>query len=209
MVEYPHIINSSKAPRDWCVAFDKIDGSNFRAKWTRKKGFNLFGTKTQLIDENTAFFGEMVTIFKKTWLDILHEKIKRDFSDEREVIFFGEYIGEHSFAGFHDKTEPHEIVAIDLLIGHKNKAFLKPRDFIKVIGPCGKIPRIIYEGNLNEQFINKVRQNEFELNEGVICRGVSTNGAYRGKVWMCKIKTYDYLNKIKLNFENTWSNYWE
>lgn len=39
MVEYPSIQNSSKAPRKNCIAFEKLDGSNFRAKWTQKNGF--------------------------------------------------------------------------------------------------------------------------------------------------------------------------
>lgn len=29
MIEYPSIQNSSKAPRKECVAFNKLDGSNF------------------------------------------------------------------------------------------------------------------------------------------------------------------------------------
>lgn len=42
MIEYPEIINSSKAPRLACIAFDKLDGSNIRIKWTQKRGFDLF-----------------------------------------------------------------------------------------------------------------------------------------------------------------------
>lgn len=55
MIEYPSIQNSSKAPRKNCVAFDKLDGSNFRAKWTAKRGFDTFGTRTQLIDETSEY----------------------------------------------------------------------------------------------------------------------------------------------------------
>jgi hypothetical protein len=38
MIEYPSMQNSSKAPRKECMVFEKLDGSNFRAKWTEKKG---------------------------------------------------------------------------------------------------------------------------------------------------------------------------
>ena len=78
MIEYPSIINSSNAPRQNCIAFDKLDGSNFRAKYTQKKGFETFGTRTQLIDETTPFWGEMVTIFKSEYKNDLEKFFKSD-----------------------------------------------------------------------------------------------------------------------------------
>ena len=81
MIEYPSIINSSKAPREHCIAFDKLGGSNFRSKWTRKNGFDVFGTRTQLIDETTQFWGEMVNIFKDKY-EKYFEKLKNKFGNE-------------------------------------------------------------------------------------------------------------------------------
>lgn len=110
MEEYPSIISSAKAPRKHCVAFDKLDGSNFRAKWTQKRGFDTFGTRTQLIDENDPFWGEMVLIFKTNYDKVLDKFFRKDkdFRNEREIIVFGEFLGENSFAGRH-QPEPHDI----------------------------------------------------------------------------------------------------
>lgn len=210
MIEYPSIINSSKAPREHCIAFDKLDGSNFRAKWTQKRGFDIFGTRTQLINEKTEFWGEMITSFQENQAKILDDLFRKheDFRNLRENVVFGEFFGENSFAGFH-QNEKHKIIVFDILMGHKNHAFLKPKEFVKKIGGLIEIPQVIYEGNLNNQFIEDVRLNKFNLKEGVICKGFTSNGAYRGKTWMCKIKTNDYLAKIKINFKEDWSKFWE
>lgn len=209
MIEFPSIINSSKAPRKSCVAFDKLDGSNFRAKYTQKHEFNLYGTRTQLIDKTTPFWSEMVEIFERDLKRPLENLFKnKDFRDYREIIVFGEFVGDNSFAGFHE-NEPHKIVVFDLMVGHKQRKFLKPRDFIKTLRGLIEIPKVIYEGNLNDQFIQDVRDNKFGLKEGVICKGNETSGAFCGGVWSCKIKTNEYFEKLKAKFAENWKNYAE
>ena len=211
MVEYPTIINSSKAPRENCIAFDKLDGSNVRFKWTQKQGFSLCGSRTQLIDETHPHLGEAVTIFNRDYKYTLDGFFRKDkiFRNERQIIVYGELFGKQSFAGIHVGGDPKEVVIFDVLVGHKNWWFVNPKDFVKTFGGLVKIPKIIYEGNLNDQFIKDVRENKFELNEGVVCKGVTKNGAYRGKVWMAKIKTNDYLDKIKEKYQDKWELYWE
>jgi hypothetical protein len=212
MIEYPSIINSSKAPRDKMVAFDKLDGSNFRAKYTSKKGFETFGTRTQLIDETTPFWGNAVNLFINTIEQPLLDKFTKDkeFRHEREIIVFGEYLGPNSFAGRHQDDDPMEIVVFDIMVGHKNRKFLSPHTFVKEFKTIVKIPTIVFEGNLSDDFINRVRENEFNLNEGVICKGLVSNGAYRGNVWMCKIKTNRYFEMLKEKFgEDEYKLYWE
>jgi|APGre2960657373_1045057.scaffolds.fasta_scaffold94335_1 hypothetical protein len=210
MIEYPSIINSSKAPREHCIAFDKLDGSNFRSKWTRKNGFDVFGTRTQLIDETTQFWGEMVNIFKdkyeKTLADYFQKE--KEYRNEREIIVFGEFHGKNSFAGFHE-NEPHDITFFDVMVGHKNRAFVKPREFVKQFSGLIPTPRVIYEGNLNEELIKDVRNGVYDVEEGVICKGLTTNGAFRGKIWQAKIKTLKYFEKLKNKFGNEWDKYGE
>lgn len=211
MIEYPSIQNSSKAPRKACVAFDKLDGSNFRAKWTGKRGFDLFGTRTQLIDETTPFWGSAVELFKKELSAPLSDFFSKskEYRGEREIIVFGEFVGPNSFAGVHDPEDEKEIVVFDVLVGHKNRAFIKPREFVKEVGAIVKIPRVVYEGNLTDDFIRRVRADEFNTFEGVICKGVETSGAYRGKVWQCKIKTQRYLDSLKDRYGDDWEKYGE
>lgn len=210
MIEYPHIINSSKAPKQHCIAFDKLDGSNFRAKYTQKQGFSTFGTRTQLIDETTPFWNEMVSIFKGLYSDRLIELFKRNrnFRDYREIVVFGEFLGENSFAGFHE-NEPHDLVFFDVMVGHKQRRFLKPQEFIQSLDGVVPIPSVVYEGNMGQDLIDRVRKNEFGLKEGVICKGTLTNGAFAGNCWMCKIKTQEYLDKLKNRFKDKWEQYAE
>ncbi len=210
MLEFPSIINSSKAPRKHCIAFDKLDGSNFRAKFTQKQGFHVFGTRTQLIDETSEFWGDMVKVFKDKLESPLYELFKKskDFRDYREIIVYGEYLGENSFAGRHEPNEDHEIIIFDVLLGHKQRKFLKPREFIKIIGKEVSIPDVVHEGNLNDEFIKTIRENT-TLKEGVICKGTEPSGAFAGGVWTCKIKTQAYLDKLKNKFGDEWEKYGE
>lgn len=206
------MINSSKAPRESCIAFDKLDGSNIRVKYTHKKGFHLFGSRHQLFDETHPFLSGAISHFNEHYAQKLEKVLStKDFSNTREVIAFGEYYGDKSFAGIHlpdDDTK--KFVLFDLLLVYKDRAdFIKPQTFVKLFADKVEIPRIVYEGNLNESFIQEVRDNKFSLKEGVICKGTETKGSFRGKVWMCKIKTQEYLNQLKVRFKDDWEKYAE
>ena len=196
MIEYPSIINSSKAPRDHCIAFEKLDGSNIRVKYTDKQGFCLFGSRTQLIDETHPHLGEVVGIFKKNFDSILTDMVKKNWPNERELIFYGEFFGKQSFAGIHVAGDPKELVIFDVLVGHKNRKFLLPQEFVKMFNNKIRIPRVIYEGNMSDELIKDVKEGKYEVDEGVVCKGHSRSGAFRGNVWMCKIKTQAYLKKV-------------
>lgn len=197
MIEYPSIQNSSKAPREYCLAFDKIDGSNFRAKFTQKRGFDLFGSRHQLIDLTHPHLGQAISIFKERYDKVLVNYLKKEFPNEREIIVFGEFFGPNSFAGIHEASDPKDLLFFDVYLA-KAMAFLKPKEFMRQVGGIVPTPRLVYEGNLNDQLIADVRAGKYPVNEGVICKGITTNGAYRGKVWMAKIKTQSYFDKLKL-----------
>jgi hypothetical protein len=211
MTEYPTIINSSKAPRGQCVGFVKLDGSNFRAKYTMKQGFNLFGSRRELIDESHPMLGEAVTIFKRDYTDSLTEFFKKDkeLRNEREIVVYGEFLGPNSFAGIHDPNDKKELIIFDVLVGHKNHWFYTPMDFIETFQSLVKIPPVIYMGNMNDKLIEDVRNgvytsefhkltdNKYKLFEGVLCKGTQPRGDFRGKVWMCKIKTNEYFAALR------------
>lgn len=196
MREYPSIINSSKAPRKSCVAFEKLDGSNIRVKYTAKKGFCLFGSRTQLIDHTHPHLGEVVPIFMRDFAEPLTKIFKKQFPNEREILVFGEFFGDQSFAGIHFPGDPKQFVMFDVLVGHKNEKFILPREFVKLFGGKVTIPRVIYEGNLTDQFIADVREGKYDVVEGVICKGNERSGAFAGGVWSCKIKTKAYLAAV-------------
>jgi hypothetical protein len=211
MIEYPTIINSSKAPRGSCVGFVKYDGSNFRAKYTQKRGFDVYGSRHELIDESHKFLGEAVTIFKRDYEAVLTEKFRKDkdLRNEREIIVYGEFFGSQSFAGIHQPNDPKEVVIFDVLVGNKNRKFFSPLDFIKEFQSLVKIPPVLYMGNMNDELIEQVRtgvytpefhrltDNKFKLFEGMVCKGTQTRGDFRGGVWMCKIKTNEYFTALR------------
>jgi hypothetical protein len=207
MIEYPTIMSSSRAPHASCIAFEKYDGSNIRVKYTNKKRFCLFGSRTQMFDKGHPFLGEAVDIFYNKYEDKLVDLIEDNFPHEREVIAFLEFFGEKSFAGYHEKDDPKDLMLFDLMIGHKNRKFLLPKDFIKLTAKVqAEIPIIIYEGNLSDQFIQDVRDSKYDtlgkrtIFEGVVCKGNKRTGAHRGNVWMAKIKTRKYFDLLNTKF---------
>ena len=211
MTEYPTIQNSSKAPRGHCVGFVKYDGSNFRAKYTQKQGFNLYGSRHELIDESHKFLGEAVTIFERDYKKELTTFFKKeeDLRNHREIVVFGEFFGSQSFAGIHQPNDPKELVIFDVLVGHKNHWFYNPYDFIETFQSLVKIPPVLYDGNMNDKLIQDVRNgvytpefhkltnNKFKLFEGMICNGTLKRGDCMGHVWKCKIKTNEYFDALR------------
>jgi hypothetical protein len=200
MKEYPSIINSSKAPRKSCIAFDKLDGSNIRVKYTAKKGWNLFGSRTQLIDKTHPHLGGVVDLFMNGFSEPLAKLMKDRYPNEREAIAFGEYLGPQSYAGIHVAGDPMQFVMFDLMVGHKVSKFLTPQEFLKVCAPIVSTPRVIYTGNLSDQLITDVREGKYDVKEGVLCKGTERSGAFAGGVWMCKIKTQAYLDSLRSRF---------
>lgn len=192
MFEYPSILSWNEIVKGKpCIAFDKLDGNNIRYGWTRKKGFHKFGTRRNRIDENNEMYGEAITLFMDKYSKGLEKEFKRNkrYRSYGEFIVFCEYYGLNSFAGQHDPRDKKDVVLFDVYI--PKVGFVKPKDFIKDFGHLG-IPEVIYEGNLNQDFINDVKEGKYAVREGVVCKGVHNN-----KLWMGKIKTNDWLEEVK------------
>lgn len=212
MIEYPSILHSARAPHKACIAFDKLDGSNIRIKWTRKRSFCQFGTRTQMLDESHQFFGGAITYFHDNMAEVLEPLIEKNWKNEREIVFFAEWFGPNSFAGSHDEDDitnhRMKLVLIDCLVGHKNRKFVLPQDFLKLFINVVEIPKVIYEGNLSDEFIAEVRRGDYNVVEGVVCKGRERTGTARGNVWMAKIKTESYLSRLKMKFGKGFKKYW-
>src|SRR5271166_3879848 len=132
-------------------AFDKLDGSNIRAEWSRKKGFYKFGTRTRLVDATDLMLGSAP--------ELVTTKYERDLSDifkkeryESAVCFF-EFWGLKSFAGNHDPDEPHNVTLFD--VNPYKKGILDPGAYMDLFGHLD-IARLLYRGNPNADFVNSV-----------------------------------------------------
>lgn len=210
MIEYPSIIGPSKAPRQPCLAFEKFDGSNIRVKYTAKNGFTIFGSRTQLLDASHRFLGEVIPLFQRDFAPELTKLFKKEFPNEKEMTVFGEFFGPSSFAGLHVQGEPKEFVMFDLMFTRKGQnTFMMPQVFCKTFRDVVRTPAVVYEGNVNDELIRDVREGKYDVNEGVVCKGTQSSGAYRGKVWMCKIKTNAYLERLRTRFGSDWTKYAE
>lgn len=64
------------------------------------------------------------------------------------------------------------------------------------------ISKVIYQGILDEEFINDVRQGKYPVKEGVVCKGGSGHN-----LWMTKIKTLSWIEEVKKKFARDWERY--
>ena len=58
------------------------------------------------------------------------------------------------------------------------------------------------QGKLTGKFAEDVRTGKFKVSEGVVCKGVKGS-------WMAKIKTYEYMERLKRFDPKNWEQYWE
>lgn len=173
-------------------AFDKIDGSNLRFEYSHKRGFYKSGTRHMMIDETHDTFGFAVSMFKEKYSEGMSRIFKsKDYRNIQSFVCYAELIGEKSEFGQHDfVNDKFDMVLFDISL--YKKGFLEPKTFIKDFGSLG-IPEVIYEGNLNKEFVEEVKENKYNLKEGVICKGK----VKKDMLYYCKIKTNDWHQRLK------------
>lgn len=193
-------------------AFNKLDGQNFCVRYSAKnKCFNMFGSRTQNVDETSEQFGEAVTFFKQNIADkllpiILENSGKKGlFNGINEITFFFEWYGDNSFAGFHQKGDNLRLSLIDVFL--KKKGYIEPKDFISIfVNSNIETPDVIYQGKLDRVFITTIQNNVYtdegclfpNVKEGVVCkRSTRLQGQY---LPMVKIKTKWWIDKLHNNF---------
>ena len=200
MKSYPSINGCSKAPHSPCVAFYKYDGSNLRFEWSKQRGFHKFGTRRRLFDESDPEYGKSIQLFQDKYADKITAALLKDKKYGRQLdryVAFCEYFGPSSFAGQHKFEENMDIVLFDIAI--HNKGFLTPREFIDVTENIDAA-QVVYDGNLNAEFIQKVKTNSLDvkLNEGVVVKGIHPRAKNPNHaIWMVKIKTKEWMDKLK------------
>ena len=206
MKEYPKIYHYNKATfNENIIAFNKLDGSNIRTEWILKhsklnknNGFNKFGTRKTIIDENHKEFSEAVNIFLNKYSEQFDRifRTNKYFRNINKMTLFFEFYGENSFAGRHFKEDVKDISVFDIFIDKRD--FIIAKDFIKIFSNLN-IPEIVYTGNFNKKLIEDIKENKYNLKEGVVCKGFKKEkGIY--KQWSVKIKTLDWLNKLKSQY---------
>ena len=214
MLHYPKIPGSTAAPLGKCVAFEKLDGTNLHWCWERDYGWYAFGTRRDEFDLtpagvarfNAAHPGleEAAPAFLATLAEPLDALLRehRDYAGFVAVEAFTEFAGPNSFAGTHKPDDPKRVVLFD--VWADGYGFVGPKRFVTDFGHL-PTPRVVYEGKLTGTFLEAVREGEYGVAEGVVCKG----GSGGDDVWMAKVKTYAYLERLKGTFGARWEEFWE
>lgn len=199
MISYNSIdgINRNRNLGKECYSFYKYDGSNLRWEWNKKNGFYKFGTRKRMFDHTDEQFGDAIELFKNNYEEKI-SKILVDNYRQDKVVIFTEYLGDNSFAGFHEKEDEKRLVLFDVHI--IKKGVVSPKDFLKQFGHLDFSAEFLGNVRFNQSYIEEIRQNkEGKLNEGVICKGGSGHD-----LWMSKIKTLSFLERLKKDYQKEW-----
>ncbi|QDT91233.1 RNA ligase family protein [Gimesia algae] len=207
---YPKIPDSSNAPLGKCFAFEKYDGTNLHWVWERELGWYAFGTRRNRFDLDEAGINgfnqahpgleESSELFLQTLGEPLNDIFREQYPQNSEMIVYTEFFGPQSFAGMHKADDPKQLILFDIAT---EAGILGPEAFLNDFGHL-PVAAVVYRGKFNGQFASDVRAGKYDVTEGVICKGGSGSD-----LWMAKIKTDDYMSRLKAAFAEKWEQYWE
>lgn len=195
MKQYPSISREIQYGGPYYV-FDKLDGSNIRAEWSKKQGFYKFGSRKVLLGEKgeteqQTLLGESIELIKA-----IEPDLSKVFQKERwqQLVCFFEFFGPSSFAGLH-ANEPHRVSLIDLHI-HK-QGIIDTRDFVKAFDGVVETPKLLHQGNFNKELEAQVRAGTLEgmTFEGVVVKAPPTRKWELPTMFKCKNQAW--INRVK------------
>jgi hypothetical protein len=208
---YPKMPGSKNSPHEKCIAFEKYDGTNLHWVWEPELSWYAFGTRRDRFDLdargiaefNIAHPGleEARDLFIRDFAKLLEEIFQTNQQYHcPEIIVFTEFLGTHSFAGLHKRDDVKQLVLFDV---QTPRGIVDPDRFIQDFSSAN-VAKVVYRGKLTGKFCDDVRRGKYNVTEGVVCKGKNANG-----VWMVKIKTNAYMQKLQQAFKDGWENYWE
>ncbi|QEL17167.1 RNA ligase family protein [Limnoglobus roseus] len=208
MFRYPKMPGPAGGKLEKCLAFEKYDGTNLHWEWHRDHGWHDFGTRSASYPMTPAGFadfrakhtalGEATGIFQEQFAERLTPILQ---SQGEAFVAFTEFLGANSFAGLHKADDPKRLVLIDVFA--VGTGFYDPWAFRELFGSL-PVARVVYEGRFMGKFTEDVRAGKYAVAEGVVCKG--GKGA---DVWMAKIKTNAFMQRLKAAFASDWEQYWE
>jgi len=214
---YPKIPDTLDCPLKQCVAFEKYDGTNMH--WDFHHGFVSFGTRRDSFPYDEDGFKSFTQAHPELeQAPKIFDAIRIDLSEflftyhsGAKFTVFTEYLGPNSFAGQHKPGDPMRHVIIDVMKGSK---FLPPDEFIELFEgdwplkfswkPHFDHARVVFKGKFTGQLFVDVRKGKYDVKEGVVVKG-----KVGSEIYMAKIKTEAYMDKLKEQFKNNWKDYWE
>jgi hypothetical protein len=192
MEQYPKIPRFGEVDHSGHVlyVFDKLDGSNVRAEWTRKGGFDKFGRRKALLDNANPFLPEARDLILAQYGDDLERVFKK--ARWSKVTVFFEFFGPSSFAGVH-LPEPHTVTLLD--VRPFKQGILPPREFLKLFGHL-EHPALLHQGKMEPEVVQAVRESTLKgmTFEGVVCKGQYIRKL--GRPLMFKLKSQAWIGRV-------------
>lgn len=207
---YPKISDTLGCPLKQCVGFEKYDGTNIHWTFVPEEGWQEYGTRRDRLWINTSGISEFERAHPE--LSGIHKLWDQDgklenffnsnpnYNGAKKIIVFTEYFGPNSFAGSHDPKDDKQLVILDVQV---DGVMAPPEQFIQLF-KAFPIARVIYQGKFTGQLFKDVRAGKYDVKEGIVVKGVTN-----GQVYMAKIKTQKYLDKLKNKFGDKWKEYGE
>jgi hypothetical protein len=205
---YQKIPDTHNCPLKRCIAFEKYDGTNLH--WVLKPQFGWvdYGTRRDrfpfTIEGSRRFEQAHPELAGVSNLWDLGGKLETHlistYNSVSEIVVFTEYLGPNSFAGMHQPGDEMGLIIFDVQI---DGTLLPPEEFVRVFQDFN-IARVVFQGKYSGQLFVDVREGKYGVKEGVVVKGVAD-----GKIYMAKIKTNAYLERLKSSFGNSWKDYWE
>ena len=177
--------------------WDKLDGSNIRAEWNKKRGFYKFGSRYRLIDSDSGILTKAPSLIMKKYADELDSCFRAQRWDS--VIAFFEFFGQSSFAGQHNPDEEHDVMLLD--VSTRQQGMLESDDFIKLFHWMG-IPKLLNVRPFTQKICDQVSNGTLtEMTfEGVVCKGAKQKKT--GLPLMFKQKNKSWIAALKRMCKN-------
>lgn len=169
--------------------FRKEDGSLIRAKHTKKKGWELFGTKHTIFDASDPLWGKSIQTFYELGLADGIAEIAMN-NNWRETIAFMEWHGEGSFAGIH---KPDDIMTMTLFdVNVHKQGILSPKQFLKLFKYL-PIAKFLGQMNWTRGLVERIFNGEIDCgSEGVVAKAGEGH-----HLVMAKAKLKSWLDKVR------------
>lgn len=207
---YPKIPDTLDCPLRQCIAFEKYDGTNIHWTFMPQEGWQDYGTRRDRYSINTtgvrAFeeaHPELAGVHKLWDQDSKLEDFFNSnpkYNTAKEIIVFTEYFGPNSFAGQHNPKDEKQLVIFDIEVDGK---IIPPEEFVEDFKQFN-IAKIVYQGKFSGQLFVDVRKGKLNVKEGIVVKGMVS-----GQIYMAKIKTEAYMERLKKEYKDNWKEYWE
>lgn len=195
MKQYPSIPATIMRNKPY-YGFDKLDGSNIRVKWTKKKGYDMFGTRRRLLDRSDKTFGPSIDLFLNKYGEEFERRMVNNKFQRAQAYF--EYWSPNSFGGFH-ADEQHEVTIFDIDI--YKKGLMPPKEYLKLTDGMD-IAKLLYHGNITEDLLKQIREATLG---GMTFEGVIFKSKHPKKgmqPMMFKVKNQAWYQKLREKCDN-------